>query len=167
MLEDRIGYPLANLDARDYEGLVEYGKEKKALASETADQMAKRLEQEKAENGIRLEAETKKAKEKAQEALNAANNATTDDSFGRASGPATPAAVERVKVFADFVDQIRAASAVEALVQVGAAFGISKLPPADLKILQRQYGDRLLVLQDAAKHPPKARKLEIRDDVPL
>jgi hypothetical protein len=137
MLEDRIGYPLANLDARGYEGLVEYGKEQKALASETADQMAKRLGQEKAEAGIKAEAE-KKAKE--------------------------AAAAKPADAFSGFVDRIRAATTPGACALIVAEGAGAKLTAGDLKALQRASQDRVFILNEQARTPPP---LQTGADVPF
>lgn len=58
-------------------------------------------------------------------------------------------------IFAGLVDKIRAAKTEADVLLIGATFPTSGLPPGDLKALSRVYADRLLVLQDAARHEKK------------
>lgn len=152
MLESRVGYPLSQLDAPDFAGLVKYGKEKRAMASVTPEQEARRIEQEKAEAGIAAEQAEARRKIDVRMAELAAQDAVTK-----------PDAVARVKLFEGFVDKIRAAKSVDALILVGSEYASSGLSPGELKGLSRTYSDRMLVLQDAASMAKRTKRLEISD----
>ncbi len=135
-LAEHIGRPLAEATEEDVAALREFHKHKKELATLDPDAEARRIEQEKAEAGI------------AAEKLGAA--------------PVKADVVDRTRVFAGFVDQIRAAKTPEELILIGAKFGAAGLLPADAKALGRTYTDRLLVLSDAVKEA-KRPKVQIQD----
>jgi hypothetical protein len=149
MIEERLGHALGLVTEEELTELRAYYAKKKEMASADPDVEARRIEAEKAEVGILKEQAAVRAQIDARMLeLNA--------------GPVRPDAVERTKMFSGFVDRIRAATSVESLVLLGAEFGQAGLTPADAKALQRTYGDRLLVLQDATRMT-SARKLTITD----
>jgi hypothetical protein len=144
-LATRLGHPLTEVTHAEFADMRKFFDEKRKAATETAEAKALRLEQEAAEKGIADEA----AKPK-----------TFFDEKPKpppVDSPVKADSVERTKVFAGFVDRIRAAATVEELIQVGAVYGAANLAPSDLKALQRTYGDRLLILQDAAKESKRPR----------
>lgn len=139
-LEELIGKSLCNATEADFASLKEYGKKLKALASESPEQLAKRLEAEKAEAGIAAEQAKKSGKD------------------------------PRFVAFEALITRFRAAkSSAEVTLIHAEAAKETLFTDGDRKALQRSAADRSLILDDALR-APRERKLTINDrssDVPL
>lgn len=167
MLEERVGHALGFVTLEEYEALREYGKKKKELASVSADELAAKLEAERAEKGIADEA-AKAAFVKAQ------NQQTADTATARAAidarmkeleakeqavaGPTVSKEVARNKAFSELAAEIKITTNPEAVTLLVASASSEKLfGPGEIKAIQRCGDDRRLVLAD------KKRKLQIQD----